>query len=214
MKRFFLVVLSFLILLAAVSCSGAGDTSDTTRGSAMENATTDDPDTDGTTEEPDTDGTTEEPAGPPAPPATSEEDEAPAYGNKVGERCPVLELPAYSGRGTFSIEETRGQITVLNFWATWCPPCVSELHAEFPRVTEAYGDRVAIVAVHVANVSEDVQRYINEQCADLDVIFCLDGDGRYYSMAGGELYIPHTVVLDENGVILRQIVGATDYESL
>ena len=144
----------------------------------------------------------------------------PDYGNKVGDRCFAIELEAYNGRETFSIEENFGKVTVLNFWATWCRPCVTEITDEFPRVTKAYGDKVSIVAVHITTRSTDVQNYIHTYFPHHNIIFCQDKEmtpndgGYYYNLTGGEGYVPYTLILDGNGVIVEKIVGGTDYDTL
>jgi thiol-disulfide isomerase/thioredoxin len=140
------------------------------------------------------------------------------YGSEIGSYCPIVSLDSYNGKGTVSLSDTRGKVTVLNFWATWCPPCVSELLGEFPRVTEYYGDRVAIMAVHVTQISGSVQAYLDANCKDFDMIFCQDAflsqTDSFYTLAGGEGYVPYTLVLDEAGKIVWKHTGATDFETL
>ena len=153
-----------------------------------------------------------------SPETTTEPTEEITYGNAIGSYCPIVTLDAYNGTGTVSLLDTRGKVTVLNFWATWCPPCVSELQYEFPRVTEYYGDRVAIMAVHVTDVSANVQAYLDANCQGFDMIFCQDEflspTSSYYTLAGGNGYIPYTLVLDETGKIVWKHTGATDFETL
>ena len=153
-----------------------------------------------------------------SPETTTEPTEEITYGNAIGSYFPIVTLDAYNGAGTVSLLDTRGKVTVLNFWATWCPPCVSELQYEFPRVTEYYGDRVAIMAVHVTDVSANVQAYLDANCQGFDMIFCQDEflspTSSYYTLAGGIGYIPYTLVLDETGKIVWKHTGATDFETL
>lgn len=162
--------------------------------------------------------TTTEPETTPAPETTTEPVENLTYGSEIGDYCPIVTLDAYNGAGTVSLLNTRGKVTVLNFWATWCPPCVSELLSEFPRVTEYYGDCVAIMAVHVTDVSANVQAYLDQNCKGFDIIFCQDEflspTSSYYTLAGGIGYIPYTLVLDETGKIVWKHTGATDFETL
>ena len=164
------------------------------------------------------DETSQDPETTPAPETTTEPVENLTDGSEIGSYCPIVSLDSYNGKGTVSLSDTRGKVTVLNFWATWCPPCVSELLGEFPRVTEYYGDRVAIMAVHVTQISGSVQAYLDANCKDFDMIFCQDAflsqTDSFYTLAGGEGYVPYTLVLDEAGKIVWKHTGATDFETL
>ena len=137
-------------------------------------------------------------------------------GNQVGNLCYSYEMPVYGSDETVSIEDTRGKITILNFWGTWCTPCVEELVEEFPLIAQEYGDQVAIIAVH--NYDEfgaDVPGFIDENFSNLPAIFCRDGEGdEYCLMLGGGQAWPRTLVLDEDGVIVSVIPRATTYTEL
>ncbi len=137
-------------------------------------------------------------------------------GNLEGDLCYSYEMPIYGSDETISVEDTRGKITIINFWGTWCTPCVAELINEFPLIAQEYGDQVAIIAVHTYNeYGKDVPAFIDENFADLPAIFCRDGEGdAYYLMLGGIQDWPRTVILDENGVIASVIPRATTYEEL
>ena len=144
-------------------------------------------------------------------------DESPAeLGSAVGNQCYSYDLEMYGQDGTIDIEDTRGKVTLINFWGTWCTPCVAELINEFPLVAEEYGDQVAIIAVHTyEEYGVDVEAYIAASFPDSDFIFCRDGEGNEYcTMLGGGQAWPYTLVLDEDGVIVEIIPRSTTYEEL
>lgn len=144
-------------------------------------------------------------------------DKPPAdVGSAVGNQCYSYELELYGEEGTISVEDTRGKITVINFWGTWCTPCVAELLNEFPLITEEYGDQVAVIAVHSYDeYGVDINAYIEASFPDSDFIFCRDGEGdEYCLMLGGGQAWPHTLVLDEDGVIVEIIPRSTTYKEL
>ena len=245
MKRFWILLLCVSVLFIALTACTPDEAQDddsvsttgtveaepvpenTTNGETTNGETTDtqpivsESDTSTTESDAVTDGeTTDEVT---ASPETEEETEvtteAVNYGTKVGDVCYSYDLIRYGSSNGFRIEETRGKVTILNFWATWCPPCVEELFQEFPLVIETYGDDVAIVAAHVISVSEDVQAYVDKYFKDSGIIFCQDlpdatGSYTYYDLAGGNGYVPYTLILDENGVILKTITGGTTLEAL
>ncbi len=134
----------------------------------------------------------------------------PAVGSEVGMTCPDFEVPLYGG-GTFALSQTRGKIVVLNFWATWCSPCCSEL-PYFERLWEAYPDDVALVAIHSELITDDVESYIAEMGYRMP--FALDETGAVLEALGGSTMLPQTVILDRDGTIAYNRIGSMDYEAL
>ncbi|MBE6548120.1 MAG: redoxin domain-containing protein [Ruminococcaceae bacterium] len=131
----------------------------------------------------------------------------------VGDICYSADLTKYSG-GTFNILQNRGKVTVLNFWATWCGPCKSEL-PHFDRVATEYADRVTIVAIHSDAGSADGRPYVQQNYPNSDIIFVDDlANGVYYDVIAASGYYPMTVILDENGVIISKTIGMMSYDTL
>ena len=141
-----------------------------------------------------------------------------AVGTQVGNQCPDLELALLGSEGTFTLNETRGKITVLNFWGTWCTPCVTELLNEFPKITAEFADQVAVVTVHTAYEQATAavpEEFIAENFSTFGYIFCQDSAGETaYNLFGDGQTWPYTVILDEEGVIVKIIAGSTNYEEL
>ena len=149
---------------------------------------------------------------PKAPPAEEPDVTAPPdipEGSQVGMRGPAFTAPLYGG-GTFDLADTRGRVTVLNFWATWCTPCVNEL-PYFEQLHQTYGEDVAILAVHSDLVTDDVEEYLS--LFDYTIPFALDDSG-VVAAYGGSTMLPQTVVLDRDGVIVYNQVGSVTYQSL
>lgn len=136
-------------------------------------------------------------------------------GNQVGNLCYSYPMEVYGG-GTISVDDTRGKITILNFWGTWCTPCVAELINEFPLITKEYGDKVSLIAIHSYDeYGKDVPAFIEENFSELTAIYCRDGAGDlYFRLLGGGQAWPATIVLDEDGVIVAVLQRSTTYEEL
>ncbi len=138
-------------------------------------------------------------------------------GNQVGDLCFGSDLCVIDGDGikeeTVNPRDT-GKITVVNFWGTWCTPCVNEL-PYFDQIAENYKDDVTVIAIHTDMVSETAPDYIKGHYPDSDLVFAKDLAGEaYYTMLGGRGTYPYTVILDENGVIVEVFVKALHYEDL
>jgi len=132
-----------------------------------------------------------------------------AVGSEVGMRAQNFTVACYGG-GEYDSQKQLGRIQVINFWATWCGPCVKEL-PYFDRLQAAYPD-VSVVAVHSDLVTEDVDAYLAQY--DYQIPFALDADGAVIRSFNGSMMLPQTVVLDAEGVIVYNQVGSLTYEAL
>lgn len=130
-----------------------------------------------------------------------------AVGAEVGMACPEFTVPLYAG-GEFELEP--GRVTVINFWATWCTPCVAEL-PHFERLAGEHPE-VDVIAVHSSLTTEDVEKWIQNSGLELD--FALDETGGVIGSLGGGEMLPQTVIVDESGAIVYNQIGSVTYEDL
>ena len=115
---------------------------------------------------------------------------------------------------------STGNITIINFWGTWCTPCIREL-PYFDQIASDYGENVTVVAIHSHLGSDAAPAYIEEYYPDSDLIFAVDDaaddtglNGAYYTALGGRGTYPYTVILDEQGSVLEVFVSSVEYEDL
>lgn len=145
------------------------------------------------------------------------------YGTAVGDMCYGAELPIVTPDGvsdkTINPAKT-GKITIVNFWGTWCTPCVNEL-PYFEQIASEYKDEVIVVAVHSSASKETSPEYVKNHYPNSNIVFVNDipdetdtFNGKYYLNLGGSGAYPYTVILDENGVIQEIFVKALHYEDL
>lgn len=123
-----------------------------------------------------------------------------------------FELQTLTGE-TLKLSDYRGKKVILNFWATWCPPCKAEM-PHMQNFYEEHGDEIEIIAVNLTsrdNGIEAVEKFVKDY--GLTFKIPLDVNGVY-----GEQYeiisIPTTYVIDENGQIEQKIVGPMDQSTL
>ena len=135
-------------------------------------------------------------------------DEAVAEGKRPA--APAIDLPALDG-GRATLDDYRGKVVVLNFWASWCEPCREEsplLETWHKALRENGG---TVVGVDVRDVSSDARRFIREY--DLSYPQLRDPDEeamRDYDVVG----LPETFVLDREGRIVALRRGPVDEEFL
>lgn len=126
----------------------------------------------------------------------------------VGDVAPDFSAVLTDGT-TFTLSEQQGKVVLLNFWATWCGPCVREMPA-FEKLYGECGEDVAILAVNCME-SEDIVKAFQEENGYTFPIAC-DPEGNVvlkYPSQG----IPYTLVIDGEGVIRNIYVGAADAET-
>lgn len=137
--------------------------------------------------------------------------EAVETGYQVGMTAPDFTMPLYGG-GEFHLWENRGKVIVLNFWATWCTPCVAEL-PYFDRLAEEMGDQVNVLAIHSNLVTEDVEAWL-EKAGYAHLPMALDESGEILASLGVSTMLPVTVILDAEGKVCYNAVGSVTYEFL
>lgn len=110
----------------------------------------------------------------------------------------------------FKLSGQEGKVILLNFWATWCGPCVKEMPA-FTRLTEAYGDDLCLVAVNCGEKEDTVQDFLAENGYSFPV--ALDPDDEISALYPTD-GIPYTVIIAQDGTVSSIHLGATDAESM
>lgn len=136
-----------------------------------------------------------QPAAPtPTPPPLPPTDTPPA---------PDFTLPVLSG-GTVRLSDLRGRPVLLNFWATWCPACRTELPA-LQAAYERYGDQVAFLAIDVKEPDDTVAKFITK--FDLTFPVLLDRDGAVSDQLYRVRGIPTTLILAPDGSVSARHIG-------
>ncbi|WP_263350980.1 TlpA family protein disulfide reductase [Acidicapsa acidisoli] len=125
-------------------------------------------------------------------------------------RAPNLEFKSLSGQ-TQKIVDLRGSITVINFWATWCGPCVEELPL-LSQLSQEYADKkVRFVAISADESADNpktrakIDLFLSHQKLAMEVWLGADLDMLDRLQLGNVL--PATVILDEQGEIVARVMG-------
>jgi|GEM_PF-138451 len=127
-----------------------------------------------------------------------------AIGLDIGDVAPNFEVTTISGETT-SLEALRGQIVLINFWGTWCGPCIREM-PDLQEVYEQYGDEgFTILALATRGDTEtDVIDFRDEH--ELTFTLIVD-EGDVINDRYGVINRPSTFVVDQNGVIVFRHFG-------
>ncbi len=138
---------------------------------------------------------------------------------EVGTAAPDFAARDMRGRPV-SLEQLRGQVVLVNIWATWCGPCRDEMPS-LQRLHERLGARglhVVAVSVDGASAAEraagDPRRLVEAFAREmgLDFTLWLDPSGevqRTYRTTG----VPESFLVDRDGTIVKKVIGATEWDS-
>jgi cytochrome c biogenesis protein CcmG/thiol:disulfide interchange protein DsbE len=123
------------------------------------------------------------------------------------EEAPELELPTLDGEERRSLADYRGQVVVLNFWASWCPPCRDESPLLQRWHQRLAGRDATLLGVDVLDVDNDAQEFIDE----FGLTFPQLRDGPGDTMDDfGIAQLPETFVIDRQGRIAAVRRGPVD----
>jgi peroxiredoxin len=123
---------------------------------------------------------------------------------------PAIDFPITLAGKTERLADLKGKIVILNFWATWCPPCVEETPAlnRLQKYVDARGGMV--LGISVDDDGNAYEKFLKDQA----VVFPTYRDTTKKSAAdyGTSMY-PETYVIDRKGRIARKFVGPQEWDS-
>lgn len=135
-----------------------------------------------------------------------------SFGNypelEVGSEAPDFTAELTDG-SSFTLSDQEGKVVLLNFWATWCSPCVGEMPA-FERLYEEYGDNIEILAVNSGEEKEIVDTFLDERNYTFLIAYDEKNEiSEKYPSEG----IPYTLIIGKDGNVEEIFVGAQDADT-
>ena len=111
------------------------------------------------------------------------------------------------GKETIDLQNYRGKVVILNFWATWCSPCLREVPAL--EALHASHGQVAVIGASVFSSDHDTEKFFKEHHINYPVFYgSYDLMEKYNRVAS----MPTTFIIDKHGEIATKVVGARSKE--
>ena len=124
---------------------------------------------------------------------------------RIGEAAP--EFTVTDSQRTVALRQFRGKPVVLNFWASWCAPCVEEMPS-LVQLQKIVGDKVTIVAVSEDADDGAYRQFVRDHNVDL---LTVRDPKQNTNVLYGTFKFPETYVIDKDGKIVRKFIGATNW---
>jgi cytochrome c biogenesis protein CcmG/thiol:disulfide interchange protein DsbE len=125
---------------------------------------------------------------------------------QIGKAAPVFAVS--DGLQSVDLAKLRGRVVVLNFWASWCAPCIEEMPSL--EALQQQMPQVQVVLVASDETFTEYQTYLQRRPLKLLTVF----DEKQASNAlYGSFRYPETYIIDKQGVVRRKLIGPQDFSS-
>jgi len=128
---------------------------------------------------------------------------------KVGDAAPDFSLIDRQGK-TWSLSELKGQVVFINFWATWCPPCLKEL----PSMQNLYARIPKEKFKMLAILNKDKPALADFVANQKGLTFTILDDAQ--NVVGSKYFLtglPETFIVDKQGTIREKVIGAAQWDT-
>ncbi len=129
----------------------------------------------------------------------------------VGRAAPAFDLPTLEGSRSVDLSDLRGQVVVLNFWASWCTECRLE-HPNLEAAWQRYRDQgVVFLGVPFNDAVAASKGYAREEGGDWPLV---QDPGSRVALAYGVSGVPETFFISRDGRVVDRVIGPVSYERL
>jgi cytochrome c biogenesis protein CcmG, thiol:disulfide interchange protein DsbE len=127
---------------------------------------------------------------------------------RIGTAAP--DFMVKEGSQTVTLSQLHGQVVVLNFWATWCAPCVEEMPSLVTMSQKMKSKGVTVLGVSVDADESAYQQFVKDHGVTFQTV--RDGDQKSNALYG-TVKFPETYIIDRSGVVRRKFIGPVDWTS-
>lgn len=134
----------------------------------------------------------------------------------VGSKMPELEFKTLNEKGSYSLSQDRASLKIVNFWASWCEPCVEEFSSLARLMKKFDQGQISFVGISEDKSLKEAQDFIKAFATDfegLDGIYFAFDEAKKMSKKYGVLALPETFILGAEGKLIRRISGFEVWDS-
>ncbi|KAK3605014.1 hypothetical protein CHS0354_000679 [Potamilus streckersoni] len=136
------------------------------------------------------------------------EGRTPSNDGGTSQQSPDFELTTMDGQA-LKLSNLKGKLVILNFWATWCPPCIQEI-PDMIKLQEKYkNDNFTFVGIAIADEIDNVKSFVAEQNVNYPIAM---GTQKIVDDYGGFNAIPTTFIISKEGNIMKKLTGLIGYD--
>lgn len=127
----------------------------------------------------------------------------------VGQPAPDFALTDLNGR-QWQLSELRGKVVFINFWATWCPPCIKELPSMDSLNKRMAGKPFQMLTILFNDQAQLAQSLVNKAGYKFPVLIDPSSEtGNQYGLTG----VPETYIVDPQGILQEKFIGPAKWDS-
>jgi cytochrome c biogenesis protein CcmG, thiol:disulfide interchange protein DsbE len=123
---------------------------------------------------------------------------------------PAIEFTVKDSDRSVTLNQFRGQVVVLNFWASWCAPCIAELPSMMEMQNRLRNRGVTVLGVSIDVDGDAYHRFIQQR--NVNFLTVRDPDQKVAGMYGTSVW-PESYIIDRQGVMRRKVIGPTNWDS-
>lgn len=125
--------------------------------------------------------------------------------------APDVSLVALSNGSALKLSDLKGKVVLLNFWATWCPPCREEIPSMMKLNSAMAGKPFQMVAVSIDEGGKPaIEAFFKESGMSLPTYLDASGaSSKSYGITG----VPESFIIDKQGVIVKKVVGGVSWDA-
>ncbi len=126
--------------------------------------------------------------------------------DQIGRVAPTFSVS--DGQHSVNLADLRGKVVVLNFWASWCSPCLEEMPSL--QALQQAMPQVQVVAIASGESFDQYNQYLTQH--HITLLTVLDQKQTSNKLYGSFIF-PETYIIDQRGIIRRKLIGAQDFNS-